>query len=365
LTRLIYQRYNVEIPAPAWPVEALPEHLRMRFAILDEKNNEVAAGRDISVLQDETIRQIKSRAFEDCRLLWERSGIRDWDFSELPVQVGLKDDHGLAGWAYPALAPAEGSVQIRLFQNKEEAERCHREGVIALLALHYHDKLKFLKKSISLNEETKLWTKHLGGAKVIEAALYRRTLKNLFDINIRTVEAFHAHAVKVQAQILTEGQEVLKAALPILKICHETTEGLRSIAYDNRTNRAAQEFLVYLRDTLARIAPPDFMESYSAERLLQVPRYLRALTIAAQRGVLHLDKAMGKVREMQLLVEEMQNMIDTTAAAAAAEKLKVMDEYYWMVEEYRVSLFAQELKTLFPISRKKLAQKMHEFVRSY
>jgi ATP-dependent helicase HrpA len=115
-----------------------------------------------------------------------------------------------------------------------------------------------------------------------------------------------------------------------------------------------------LRDTMAHIAPPDFMEHYSSERLSQAPRYLRALTIAAQRGILHLDKAMGKVKEMQLLVEEMQNMVDTTSTVASAEKLKVMDEYYWMIEEYRVSLFAQELKTLFPISRKKLAQKMHE-----
>jgi ATP-dependent helicase HrpA len=360
LTRLIYQRYNVEIPASAWPLETLPEHLRMRFAIIDEKNNELAAGRDISVLQDETIGQIQSRAFEDCRTRWERAGISNWDCGELPVQIELKDNHGLAGWAYPALAPAEGSVQIRLFQRQDDAERCHREGVVALFALHYQEKLKYLKKSISLNEEAKLWTKHLGGAKVIEVALYRRTLKNLFDLNIRTEEAFLTHADKVQAQILTEGQEVLKAALPILKTCHETMEGLRSIAYENRANRAAQEFLGYLRDTLARIAPPDFMQNYSAERLLQVPRYLLALTIAAQRGILHLDKAMGKVREMQLLVEEMQNMIDTNTAAAAAEELKVMDEYYWMVEEYRVSLFAQELKTLFPISRKKLAQKMHE-----
>jgi ATP-dependent helicase HrpA len=102
------------------------------------------------------------------------------------------------------------------------------------------------------------------------------------------------------------------------------------------------------------------MENFSSERLLQVPRYLRALTIGAQRGILHLDKAMGKVKEMQLLVEEMQNMIDITSTVTSDEKLKVMDEYYWMVEEYRVSLFAQELKTLFPISRKKLSQKLRE-----
>jgi ATP-dependent helicase HrpA len=200
----------------------------------------------------------------------------------------------------------------------------------------------------------------LGGPKVIEAALYRRTLKNLFDINIRTEESFRAHANEVQAQILTEGQESLKAALPILKIYHETAEVLRLLETDHRANRPAKEFLGYLREALARFAPPNFLENCSSERLWQMQRYLRALIIAAQRGILHLEKAMGKVTEMQLLAEEVQNMIDTISTVTSAEKLKVMDEYFWMVEEYRVSLFAQELKTLFPISRKKLAQKMRE-----
>jgi ATP-dependent helicase HrpA len=115
-----------------------------------------------------------------------------------------------------------------------------------------------------------------------------------------------------------------------------------------------------LRGALARFAPPDFLENYPSARLMQLPRYLRALTLGAHRGILHLDKAMGKVKEMQLLIEEMQNMIDTASPDRSQEILKVMDEYFWMIEEYRVSLFAQELKTLFPISRKKLAQKMVE-----
>ena len=360
LSKLIHQRYGVQIPLSAWPVDGLPEHLRLRFAIVDDNNREVAAGRDLSVLQNKTLQEIKSRAFEDCRLQWERTGIRDWDFGELPCQVELRDSNGLVGLAYPALVSAEGAVHIRLFPSHDTAQCCHCEGIIALFALIYQEKLKHLRKSLSLPEEGKLWTKHLGGAKMMEAALYRRTLKNVFDGNIRTQEAFHGHTHNVQAQILTEGQEVLKNALPILKIYYETEEVLRGIEADNRGNRLAQAFLDYLRNTLTRIAPSDFIENYSSERLLHVPRYLRALTIGAQRGIVHLQKAMEKVKEMQLLVEEVRNVIDSTSSVPSKEILKVMDEYHWMLEEYRVSLFAQELKTLFPISRKKLADKLRE-----
>ena len=360
LTKCIQQHFNVAIPSTAWSVEGLPEHLRMRFAIVDETDQELAVGRDLTLLQNETIREIKSQAWEDCRIKWERSGIKDWDFGDLPVQIELQDNHGLAGLAYPALVPTELTVQIRLFPNKEEAERRHRAGTVALFALHCHDKVKHLRKNILLTDEAKLSTKHLGGPKAVETALYGRTLKNLFDLNIRTQEAFHAHAVKVEKQILTDGQAALQAALPILKAYHETAEGLRLMDVDYRANRPAQEFLSYLRGALTRFAPPNFLEDYSDQRLRQLPRYLAALTLAAQRGVLHLDKALVKASEMQLLIGEMQTMIDSTVADASEEKLKVMDEYFWMIEEYRVSLFAQELKTLFPISRKKLAQKIGE-----
>jgi ATP-dependent helicase HrpA len=362
LTKLIHQRFHVEIPLSAWPLDSLPEHLRLRFAIVDEKNREVVAGRDLLVLQDKTIEQIKSQAFEECRLIWERSQIKDWDFGELPVQVELRDSNGLAGLAYPALSTEAGLVHIKLFLRREEARRCHQEGVIALFALHRQETLKYLKKAMVLQEEAKRWARHLGGAKAIETALYRRTLFRLFDTEIRTAEGFHAHIDIIQGRILTAGQEALNTALPVLKIYYETAECLNSMEADNRGSRMVREFLNHSRQALHRIAPPDFMEHYSDERLRHLPRYLRALIIGAQRGMLHLEKAMLKVKEMQSLVEEMQNMIDTTAIGTSDKKRTLMDEYYWMVEEYRVSLFAQELKTLFPVSRKKLAEKMEEIV---
>ena len=365
LAKFVCRRFGIDIPAAAWPLDGLPEHLRMRFALLDAQNREVAAGRDLSLLQAEVVDQIRTDVFEECRKKWERQGIKEWNFGRLPESIRLEDKSGVAGLAYPALSPAGDSVEILLFRDKDESDRRHREGVITLFTLHFAEELKYLKKNLSLTSEMKLLSQHFGGPKAIEKALYGRTLKNLFGTEIRTAEEFSAHAAQVRPLILPEGEQVRKTILPVLKACHEADAGLRSLVKDNRANGPALQFLGELQAALARLAPHNFLEDCPYERFLHLPRYLRALMLGAQRGLLHLDKAMGKIREIRLLTDELQDMLDQAPPYISDEKRKVMDEYFWMLEEYRVSLFAQELKTPFPVSRKKLDEKLLEIKRLF
>jgi len=363
LAKFVYRRFGVDVPASAWPLNGLPEHLRMRFALTDSHDREVAAGRDLSRLQAEAVGQLKSEVFEECRKKWERQGIKEWDFGRLPDSIPLEDKSGVTGLAYPALSPDSDSVEIILFRSKEESDRRHREGVIALFALHFAEEMKYLKKNLCLTNEMKLWSQHPGGPKAVEKAMYGRTLKNLFGVPIRSAEEFSSHANQVRPLILPEGEQVRKTILPVLRACHEADQGLRSLAKDNRANGPALQFLGELQGAFARLAPQNFLEDYPPERLQHLPRYLRALTLGAQRGLLHLDKAMDKIREILLLTDELQDMLDQSPPYISDEKRTAMDEYFWILEEYRVSLFAQELKTPFPVSRKKLAEKMLEIKR--
>jgi len=360
LAGCIYRHYGIEIPVAAWPSSTLPDYLRMRFAVVDQLNRDVAASRDLSELQKHIPAGAKSQAFEEYRKKWERSGISRWDFGELPETLELKDGNGPCGLAYPALVPHENGIHLRLFGNKDEAIRSHVEGIISLFSLHFHDELKYLQKNLSLNDQEKLYTKHLGGPKVVEMALYRRVLRNLFALNVRTGENFLNHAAKVESLIQPAGQEVCRTILPVLAAYHQTWESLRSFDSGHRTSRPARQFLAALQQAFVRIVSAEFIEVYPAERIIHLPRYLRGLTIGAQRGMLHLEKALGKIREMQLLIEELDEMKGNLPAFTSDEKRLTIEEYFWMLEEYRVSLFAQELKTAFPVSRKKLAKKFQE-----
>lgn len=325
----------------------------------------MAAGRDLYLLQKEIIIETKSQALENARRKWEKTGIAVWDFGELPEVIALTDKNGPAGIAYPAVAAAEGGIEIRLFQNKQEAKVRHREGVSALYALHFREELKHLKKNIVLSEEMKVWAKHLGGHRAIEASIFKRVLRNLFAVDIRTPKAFAAHAEKIKPQILPEGQEVRKTIAPIMKAYHETNSTLSSLESANIFHRPALQFIENLKNVLQELAPPDFVEIYSPERLLHIPRYLRAITLGAQRGLLHLEKAMGKIKEIHALVDNLRNVINKLPPYASEEKRTALDEYRWMIEEYRVSLFAQELKTPFPVSGKKLVERLREIERIF
>jgi ATP-dependent helicase HrpA len=106
--------------------------------------------------------------------------------------------------------------------------------------------------------------------------------------------------------------------------------------------------------------PRDFLMRYDDERLNQVPRYLKALAIRAERGVVHLGKALAKEDEIKIFSVKLHNMVNNAAKGVSEEKLKAIEHYRWMIEEYKVSVFAQELKSAFPVSPKRLEKKIQE-----
>ena len=120
---------GVDIPADRWPLEELDDHLKLRFAVVDGKDHELAAGRDISVLRQEFTEEEESQAFAKARRNWEKDGMTAWDFGELPRQITLTARGFNAAVAFPALALTEKGIGIRLFRSEAEACRAHRKGV--------------------------------------------------------------------------------------------------------------------------------------------------------------------------------------------------------------------------------------------
>jgi ATP-dependent helicase HrpA len=112
-----------------------------------------------------------------------------------------------------------------------------------------------------------------------------------------------------------------------------------------------------------QLVPSDFLMQYDSERLIHVMRYLKAICIRAERGMAHLDKAFARIGEVNVFSDNFRNMINSVSTGASEEKLKLIEEYRWMIEEYKVSLFAQELKTAIPISKKRLEKKRQEIER--
>jgi ATP-dependent helicase HrpA len=286
-----------------------------------------------------------------------------WDFGNLPEQISLRDGGIHAPPAFPALAADETGVGIRLFRSANEALLSHRKGVRALLALRFREDLRHLRKTVAPAGDLKIWAAAFGGVKPLENALAEKVMTDLFDADVRTEADFVKHAERIRPEILPHGLAAVRLAGPSLKALYETSEQLRTLEGSNRGNRPLLAFLAELREESTRLLPPDFLVRYDEERLNHIGRYLRALAVRAERGAVHLQKALERGKEIRDLDVWRETTLRELPAFASEEKRWALDDFGWMIEEYKVSLFAQELKTALPISRKRIETRMAEIQR--
>ena len=359
LARFIHDRFRVSIPAAAWPTEGIPDYLKTRFAIVDEKGKEIRSGRDIDQLRGDSPAGGESSALKAAKKRWEWEGITTWDFDDLPEEITLKG----GGSTYPALERGEdGGVALRLFGERERAAAVHRQGVAALYELTLKKDMNFLKKSLTLPQELHAAARACGGAKAIEQALYRKIVRALLERDIRAKDAFDEYAKEARQALFPRAQELLQGVIPVIRERGKTDEALLRLESASRANRAAQEFITFLKADIDRLMPEGFVEIYEGERLKDIPRYLKAVVIRAERGITHLDKDAAKAAKVKPFTDKLQE-VPGQVASPSAERRQALEEYRWLVEEYKISVFAPEMKTARPVSPKRLQEKIEEIER--
>jgi ATP-dependent helicase HrpA len=289
--------------------------------------------------------------------------VTTWDFGDLPEAITLESKGQFEGYAYPGLEADHGCVNIRLYKDKHGAGALHKRGVAALYTIYFKEELKYLKKATRLSGDMKQWADSFRGARSVENAIFDKLAHDLFSKNIRSRDAFNRHAENIRSRILPHGQDILNRCAPAIKTYYDISTYLKNLENANRANKPALDYLAYLREEMNQLMPSDFLMHYDSERLIHVMRYLKAICIRAERGITHLDKAYARIGEVNVFSDNFRNMINSVSAGASEEKLKLIEEYRWMIEEYKVSLFAQELKTAFPVSKKRLEKKRQEIER--
>jgi ATP-dependent RNA helicase HrpA len=369
LGNFIITRFGVDIPASAWPDDLLPDHLKMRISITDAKGKELSSGRDPNLLSLKVSNKaaaVESPELEAAKKIWERDGIIGWDFSDLPERIELKDTKTVQWPVYPGLQKSDEKgkgVNLRLFLNSEKALASHREGVADLFCFYFSKDLKFLKKALKLPKDMEKTADYFGGSACFEKKVVERIIKKLFFKNIRTKNAFYAHADAGARSILPEARELLNLSLPVIKAYHETRDALYAFEVAHDTNPVVLQFLKGLRTELSKLIPENFIELYDAERLVHLVRYIKALGIRAERAMVDLEKDRTKSDAVEMLTERLNRLLKGLSETVSEEKKAAVEAVYWLIEEYKVSIFAQELKTSVPVSVKRIEDKFKEIER--
>jgi len=366
LGEFIYRRFGIDIPASAWPLDSLPDHLKMRISIIDSKGEELCSGRGKNILNLNNIigaEQGDSDEFESARKEWERTGIKEWNFGDLPETVSIKGREGAQWVLYPGLEIDDGSVSLRLFQHRDEAIESHKKGVSALFEIFFSKDLKFLKKILTLPKDLANTSKYFGGIKQFEKRLYESIIIDLFHKNIKTKDEFVSYAESMAPTILKNGQIKLDGAIPVLKAYHDTRSIICSLEKSENVNSGIDQFLTGLREELSRLVPETFMGLYDDERMVHIPRYVKAIAVRAKRGVESIEKDKIRAKELKVYSDRLNGLLEELSHPVSNEKRNAIEDFFWLVEEYKVSIFAQELKTPFPVSKKRLDIKLKKIER--
>ena len=370
LSEFVKRRFRMDIPAAEWEKAAIPEYLRLRVAVLDQTGKPVLAGRDLPSLVKKSGAPPPppkdSAAWKEAQKKWEKAGLCAWDFGSLPETITV----GPLLAAYPALEPAERGANIRLFDNPEEAAASQLRGVQGLLLIKHAKDLEFMKRYLLLPEELAPAALFFGGKAAVEKSLHLGLARKVLQKNVRTEAEFKELSAGVVRSLFEKGHELVKTVSLTLETYGRVRAAMSAMKKEKSSSsskaapsKAVQAFGAEIEDELGRLVPKDFLERYSLERLNHLPRYLKALELRVERAGQSLEKDRQKAAQAEVFVrtlDKLAAMKENAPGKISPAKRTAIDEFRWLVEEFKVSLFAPELRTAVPVSAKRLEAKLKE-----
>ncbi len=355
LSAFIRRRFDVAIPPAAWNENALPDHLRMRIAITGEGGRVVRSSRDAAVLQEAALAETDHDPFKSAVAAYERSDIGAWDFGDLPETITLPGADGRRWQAFPALAPSDGGIVLTAFADPERAADRHVQGVRALLLREFHSDVKYLRKNLALPASWHVVARRLGGHAELTAQLQEQVVDALMARNVRSAAQFDALRNALRAcGIAGQGRELWQALLEILRAYQDVLNRIGPQASGGPLGQHQDA----LNAELSRLIPANFIRLYGRERLAHLPRYLKALALRAERARIDLEKDKTKQGRVAPFAARLAALARALTPESSAAKRKAVEDLFWAVEEFKISVYAPEVKTNRPISAKRLEEQI-------
>jgi len=358
LSQIIHDQFQLNIPAAIWQQVEIPDYLKMRFSLINHKGKTIESSRNLHELLHS--KKVSSSKVSDARAQaekkWERYNCSDWNFGDLPEKVMIYDH-----WeGYLGLYCENLQIHLKLFENAETARWHHQKGVCALLSRKFNSQLKYLQKSWSTAFRNHPACVVFSGYDALVKSMIQHLSCALFEKTIRTQTAYEQYVHTVTPILTQHADQLFKNVKDIIDACEKVRMRIYDIETKLVVNPLVKEFCEQLRIDLNHILPVNFLAIFDTDRLKHLPRYLKAMEIRAERGMGDIQKSLAKNKEIQYFSTQLQEMVHSLTSESSHEKRNALEEFFWMIEEYRISLFAQELKTAYPISTKRLKKKMDE-----
>ena len=344
LSRLAGETIAIE----AFDEQRLPAYLQLNVRVVDERGKILKEDRDLPKLREHF--QVREAAAPPIASPWHRDKVVAWDFGSLPSEVEIPArPHRIV--KHVAIVDQGEAAGLRLVDSPEEAARLSLGGVRRLLAIAERRELKaqveWLPNFAKLAVYAGPFCKERPFADYAIDLLADRAWRELRYTLPRSKETFDLLRKDLRREVTPAVQEVTKLLTPLAEALHQVRA-----AFEEKRPATWEAALNDLRQQLADLTPPGFLLSTPAERLDHLPRYLRG--ILARLG--KLGGGLPRDKQQQVVLEPLQ----TKYRERREQHLKrgfvdpELETYRWMLEELRISLFAQELGTAQPVSPPRL-----------
>ncbi|OIR06329.1 ATP-dependent RNA helicase HrpB [mine drainage metagenome] len=347
LGRHLKERFGLSFDPKVWNDKPLPPHLCVRVRVVDDEGRELCASRDLREVHASLGERQKAAAVETVREdpdLWKRARVRwekpeseTWTFGDVPASVVIGEQAGLEVLAWPALRAGKSGVGLWLARDAVEASALTQRGLFRLLELQLSRDLGWLERDLkSLRQLGPL------GAQIAPIDQFQQdafeSLRAWLCAPSRVAGGLTAAAF---ASAVEGARADLRGLVPRL------LETLREIVARRHELVVAPHPYPGLTEELAELIPADFLRATPYPKLQHVVRYLKARRLRLERW-------------RQNPAKDAERAAQVAPLAARAARLGRSHRLYWMVEELRVSLFAQELGTAESVSVVKLERLFSE-----
>lgn len=364
LSRFAERRFNARIAPAAWRFDALPDHLRMNYQILDKRGKPLKEGRRLPELKS-TLRLSNYRFLELGDARFATGGHRDWEFGDLPDHVEAQRA-GVTVRAYPAVIDEGDAVAVRLCDTEHAAAVFMRAGLRRLYMLVASEDIRRLRKDfpplekVAAMHATLVRSTGAQSTRLVDEVIELVADRAFFPDNadprsIRSRPRFDAAVVSAIDRLYQAAEQVPALVVRILEAHHAVALRLEPPAPTNAAS-PPNPTLDDARAQVGALVAPGFLLRTPARWLRHLPRYLAAVQRRLDRLRAGGDAAV--TRDQALMATLAPYILRYAQRARAHAERGIVDPeletYRWMIEEYRVSLFAQDLGTSAPISPKRL-----------
>lgn len=338
-----------QINQDEWAAFRLPEHCYFNLRIIDDGGQELAGGRKLHELQQQ-LGQAAATTFRDNTQEFERDNVTAWDIGTLPESIKFaRGKQQLTGYL-GLQKEKDGRIALRLCDTIEAAEQAHRQGVIELMKLQLKEQVKDLNKGIQGFTQAAMLLKHIN-ADTLRDDLTQAVCDRAFigeDELPRNEKAFKEQIKRARSRL-----PAVKEALS--RYLQET-----AAAYAELNGKLGKHPLTHLlRLRLQTLLAAGFATRTPWAQWPRLPIYLKTMTLRLEKY--SSNPARDAAREAD--TQELEQMWQEKTDSLIKQGLPISDglaAFKWMIEELRVSLFAQELKTPYPVSVKRLLKEWED-----